>query len=439
VRVLVTRDSEGWTLPAVEHEDNWFAHEACAVARDLGNRLGMHLTALREMEKAGLRLCELENHTPPWRPPPGARWVDRAQARTLPLHPPGQRALLHAWFRQARRRPPATRAPWECKGWYEQALGWIEEQLARLGYTQAGAVVQLKTAWTCSSILRVPTTAGDLYFKADYARPPAEGAVIAELARRWQRHVPRLLAADDSRRWMLTEDFGPCGLTQLPFGRWLCAIRLFARLQRECSTELERWSQMGCPDRRLERLIEHLDPLLADPILARADPPDRLSAEEMRQLHGRRGELKQECLELAGSGPPVSFVQQDFRDGNVAVRGRDYIFYDWSDTVLSHPFFSACRFLDYVGSHGRKDGRRLPTAVRHERLREAYLEPWAPYGSRRRLREVFQRARRLNPLYQAVRWYLELPYCEPGTPGWRDTLGSVTCSLKNLLQSWRGA
>jgi len=145
-----------------------------------------------------------------------------------------------------------------------------------------------------------------------------------------------------------------------------------------------------------------------------------------------------ELLELGGSPLPDSIVQQDFRDGNVAVRGRDCLFYDWSDTVVSHPFFSACRFLEYVESGGgsprRRGGRRLATAVRDERLLDAYLDAWAEYAPRDRLRAVFRQAQRLNPLYLAIRWHRELPYCEPGSPWWRIMLSSMTESLQELLK-----
>ena len=296
----------------------------------------------------------------------------------------------------------------------------------------------MKTAWSCSCILRVPTTAGNLYFKATYARPPAEVAVIQELARRWPSHVPTLVAVDVSRRWMLMEDFGPRELSQMPFARWPSALRLFGRLQRECSADLSVWLGIDCPDRRMDNLVRRLEPLLSDPLLAKADPPFRLGEDDLKRLRADRERWAQELLELGESPIPVSIVQQDFRDGNIAVRGRDYLFYDWSDTVVSHPFFSACRFLEYVESGGgsprRKGGRRLPTAVRHERLRDAYLDVWAEYASRGRLLAVFRQAQRLNPLYQAIRWHLELPYCEPGSPWWRIMLSSVTESLQELLK-----
>ena len=438
-RVLMERGTDGWTLPTVEHADDWFAHEAIAVARQLSDRLGIRLVALREIEEAGLHLCELEILTQEWSPSAGRRWVDRATAAALHLEPPGLRAPLLDWFRQSsRRRLPAARSPWERKGWYDGAVAWILEQAARLAYTPTGPVEQVKTAWSCSCILRTPTTAGDLYFKATYARPPAEAAVIQQLARRWPSHVPTVVAIDVSRRWMLMEDFGRRELSGMPFARWPGALRLFGRLQRECSADVPAWLGIGCPDRRMDSLVRHLEPLLSDPLLAQADPPFRLSEDDHERLRADRERRAQELLELGESPLPVSIVQQDFRDGNIAVRGRDYLFYDWSDTVLSHPFFSASRFLDAVGSGGgssrRKGGRRLPTAVRHERLRDAYLDAWADYASRDRLLEVFRLAQRLNPLYQAIRWYLELPYCEPGSPWWRMMLSCVTESLQELLE-----
>ena len=135
-RLLLERGPEGWTLPTVEHDHGWFAHEAVAVARGLGERLGIRLVALREVEEPGLHLCELENLSPDWSPARGCRWVVQSAAAALHLKPPGLRAHVLAWFQQtSRRRLPKARSPWETKGWYNGAVAWIEEQLARLGYT----------------------------------------------------------------------------------------------------------------------------------------------------------------------------------------------------------------------------------------------------------------------------------------------------------------
>jgi hypothetical protein len=97
-RVLVVNGPGGWTLPNVEHDDGWFAHEAVSVASRLGERLGIRLVALREIEETGLRLCELENLDPGWSPANGWRWADRAAAAGLGLTPPALRTLVLDWF-----------------------------------------------------------------------------------------------------------------------------------------------------------------------------------------------------------------------------------------------------------------------------------------------------------------------------------------------------
>ena len=73
--------------------------------------------------------------------------------------------------------------------------------------------------------------------------------------------------------------------------------------------------------------------------------------------------------------------------------------------------------------------------MRHERLIDAYLDAWAEYAPRDRLRAVFRQVQRLNPLYLAIRWHQELPYCEPGSPWWRMMLSSTTESLQELLEA----
>jgi hypothetical protein len=415
------------------------------LSRQFSERLGIQLVALREIEEAGLRVCELEILSPEPSPANGWRWVDRREAAAALRHtPPGLGALVLAWFRQSsQRRRPTTRPPWEQKGWYNEAVAWIEEQLARLSRTPTGPVEQVKTAWSCSSILRVPTTEGHLYFKATYARPPAEVTVIQQLARRWPRHVPTLVAADVDRRWMLMEDFGSRELWRLPFARSPGAVRLFGRVQRECSADVSHWLGVGCPDRRIDQLARSLEPLLSDPHMAQADPPFRPGNGDLDRLRAESNSWAQEFLELGNSPLPASIVQQDFQQGNVAIHGRQYLFFDWSDTVVSHPFWSACRFLDYVGSGGgsskRKRSRRLTKEIRHERLIDAYLDAWAEYAPRDQLRAVFRQAQRLNRLYLAIRWHLELPYCEPGSPWWREMVSWMAGSLQEFVDEQAGS
>ena len=65
--------------------------------------------------------------------------------------------------------------------------------------------------WSLSCVLRTPTAAGTVYFKATAGSPlfVDEGQVMRGVARLFPENVPRPLAVDQPRRWMLLDDVGP--------------------------------------------------------------------------------------------------------------------------------------------------------------------------------------------------------------------------------------
>ena len=57
----------------------------------------------------------------------------------------------------------APRLPWTQPGWFEQASAWIHAELERQGIRVSGPIEQPHVRpW--STVLRVPTIAGDFYF-----------------------------------------------------------------------------------------------------------------------------------------------------------------------------------------------------------------------------------------------------------------------------------
>jgi aminoglycoside phosphotransferase (APT) family kinase protein len=72
---------------------------------------------------------------------------------------------------------------------------------------------------------------------------------------------------------------------------------------------------------------------------------------------------------------PRSLQHNDLHAGNVLADGER--FFDWGDAYVGHPFE-----VLYV-TLGRAEQAYGPQAL--DRLRDAYLEPWAPYGTRAQL------------------------------------------------------
>ena len=416
--ILVVPAGDGrWTLPAFEHDGAWFAWASTAVARSATERYGVSMTALCERSVTDHRVCELEIQAQQWTPPAGTRWIASSDLAATALEPAALSAVLRAWFVERETGAiPAVRPPWERRGWYAEAVRWILSECTRLGFAPSGPVEQLKAAWSLSTILRVNTSAGAFYFKADFAKPPSEPAIIEALARRWPHNVPAVVAADHDRGWMLMRDFGARALDREPIARWQAANRTFSAIQVACSADLAPWWRLRCPDLRIPVLVACMNRILGDPAMLRVGEPGGLTSAAAARLRELTPRLHDMWGELAAIPIPASIVQQDFRHNNLVMSGRSYIFYDWSDTVVSHPFFACCRFLDYV--QGDPHPRRgLSVEERQRRIAEAYLQPWTRILGHADPRRAFELARQLNPIYVAIRRYLDAPYCEP-TSSW---------------------
>ena len=67
--------------------------------------------------------------------------------------------------------------PWTDPAWLADAHAWIDERIATAGVARAGATEQPHVRpW--STVIRVPTTDGDLWFKANVPVLAYEAGVV---------------------------------------------------------------------------------------------------------------------------------------------------------------------------------------------------------------------------------------------------------------------
>jgi hypothetical protein len=155
----------------------------------------------------------------------------------------------------------------------------------------------------------------------------------------------------------------------------------------------------GAPDRRtgelrglFERLVE------ADRRMPQS--AESFSAAERVVLLRLAGRVEELAGELASLGPAAAIDHSDMHAGNVLAPGDGYVFFDWHEAAVTHPFFSmvvATRWLET--HHGVQAGSREDL-----RLRDAYLDAWAGHGSRASLRAALVAALRVGPLTRALGW-----------------------------------
>ena len=75
---------------------------------------------------------------------------------------------------------------WSSAAWREQAVAWMDRRLAAAGIERTGGAEQPR-ARPWATVLRAPTSAGDVWMKAAGTATAFEAGLYELLAREWQR------------------------------------------------------------------------------------------------------------------------------------------------------------------------------------------------------------------------------------------------------------
>ena len=428
--VLALPSSDGWTIPAftsgitdariVEHInaemrrqlgfDTWTLR--CAVSgEEEEHRWRIFLAASQESGRPG---------------PSGARWTDRLEASSMEFASPAIAEAISAWFTEID-NPAQLRAPWNSIGWHDVACDWIFAQLALHSYTPLAPITQQR-AWGLSCTMKVGTDKGDVYFKATPPFMAHEGRIMRAVAERCKQLLPAPLSVDAERGWLLMPDYGSEMLHECAdIAKWEEALLTFSRAQVEQVESLPHWLFLNIPDRRLGRMVEMIDPLIASCEGMLAGGVNGLSESEVDALRSLSMPLKLMCARLAQYAVPYTLVHGDL-GGNILIRDDGYTFFDWTDVCVSHPFFEMATISGaYFDESVLKDN---PDA--EVRLRDAYLEPWTELVPKEKLVEAFEASRPLGAPHQTMTYMWILTNISPDA---RPELeGGLLHWVRNLLR-----
>jgi len=293
--------------------------------------------------------------------------------------------------------------PWEHPDWLEQATAWIHAQLEAQGTDITGPIEILhQRPW--STLARLSTTSGTVYFKAPAPGSLYEAALTQALAR-WRPDctVP-VLAVDLDQGWLLTAD---AGVTLREIDRsagqvehWLKVLPLCAELQIEMAARVPELLGLGVPDRRLATLPQLYAQLLEDSDSLRVGLEPGLTPEEYQRLRDLQPRMAGLCEQLANAGLPETLTHEEVHDGNVLVNDGRYMFIDWSDSSVAHPFFTMLVTIR-AAAHRLELAEEGPEMMR---LRDAFLEPWTTFATRPTLLVAFRQAYRLGMANRALSW-----------------------------------
>jgi hypothetical protein len=308
--------------------------------------------------------------------------------------------------------PTDPRLPWVQPRWLSEASGWIRARLADEGLKLVGEIEQPHVRWW-STVMRAPTTAGDLWFKANAPPHAFEASLLEILEGVRPGCVPELVASDPARGWLLMRDGGTrlrdVVRSRRDLHHWQTLLPSYAELQLAVASRVDDLLATGVPDERLDVLPAHLEKLLEDREGLLGGQPGRLSEEERARAHALLPELGRTCARLAAFGIPETLQHDDLHDGNVFVRDGDYLFFDWGDSCVSHPFHTLVVTLRAVAHR-----LGLPPGS-HDllRLRDTYLERFSAYGSLDELRAAADLAHVTGTAGRTLAWRRFLVAREP--------------------------
>jgi hypothetical protein len=295
---------------------------------------------------------------------------------------------------------------WQDPAWQKQAHAWIRAEAKRSLIQLTGEIEQPHVyAW--STVLRVQSDAGLLFFKATAPETLYESALTQKLAGWYPDCMPELLAVDARRGWMLMRDGGqPLRAFIRPtrdLSPWDPVIMRYSELQIGLTGHIAEILSLGIPDHRLALLPSLYSQLLADEGSLMIDQDKGLAGAEVLRLHKLTARFEQNCADLAAFGIPDSLNHGDFHDGNVLLKNGRITFFDWGDASVTHPFVSLRTFFVSIEMALELDDYSFTPAM--AALLDRYLAPWQKFGSCKALLAAYRLSKPVASIVKTLAWH----------------------------------
>jgi len=415
-KVLIRKEHETISLPVItiESDEFWCAHLVKEIT-DLSSReTGIPLHYLREiLDSNDECLCEMEMADDELNSlNTDYSFENICILENLTLKNEIMKKILLDLHSSNFAHHP-LRPAWEKHGWHNSTLKKIKQLLKTHQYTLSGTIEKIK-AFSGGVILVIPVEKNrKLYFKMSLKKGLNEPTVLKNISPLFPNNVAEVITADYQDGWMLMKEFKAKYLSDLEseeLQRKKAAIiaKKLAEMQIELAKDIEKWHKLNTVYLSNSNIYEEFKLLLNNQYLLKSCR-DPISDADIQILKDHLPVLKAKLDRLDEYKISYSIVHEDFREGNIAVGGNRIIFYDWADTVISHPFFSINIYLVFMGTPGNvykyDNTFSHPEDSYRKLVRDAYLKPFKVYETPQRLLEAFELSRELNYFYLALRWY----------------------------------
>jgi aminoglycoside/choline kinase family phosphotransferase len=296
---------------------------------------------------------------------------------------------------------------WYNPDWQKQAHEWIRSEAQHHSIVLTGEIEQ-NHAYAWSTVMRVPSDRGMLFFKATAGETLYEAALTQKLSGWFPDSMPDLVAVDPSRGWMLMRDGGEQLRASIRPTKdvmpWESVIKRYAELQIGLADHVDEMLSLGVLDHRLHALPALYSLLLTDEASLMIDQEKGLSSADFQQLQNLKSRFETICSDLSAFGIPESLNHGDFHDGNVLIKNGRITFFDWGDADVTHPFVSLRTFFVSMEISLQLEEWAAPTPEMLTLL-DRYLEPWERFSSKDRLLQAYKLSRPVASIVKALAWH----------------------------------
>jgi hypothetical protein len=401
--VLLVEDGLGWALPRVTSTERWSLVRSIPI--QVRAQFGLEVVVLRGIVVSGeggsdespddeFRFTENVGQDPV----DLGGWCTEEELSDRAMTDERDRAAALQWFAERRSGGPELLQPWQREDWFAAAASWVRTTVPDV------TSVEQYASWCGSALLRIETAGGRFYFKAAPSYFHDEAAVTAMLAGRFPDVVPRPVAIDVERGWMVLPDFGDALVGPEALEHWEGALDTMRSLQRNSLPFIDELLRGGCRDRRPALLMSQIE-VIADGQL------DAIPDGYTRRVRDAIPLFAELCAELEGAPIPNTLVHGDFHALNVVIERGRYTIFDWTDACVAHPFVDLLTFFHTFGPPSTD-------AEVRDRLLDHYVTGWEHLMAHDEAVSLFRRTEPLLTMHHAISYQEILDGLDP-TERWQ--------------------
>jgi aminoglycoside/choline kinase family phosphotransferase len=295
---------------------------------------------------------------------------------------------------------------WYNPDWQKRAHEWIRKQAEGNSIHITGEIEQ-NHAYAWSTVMRVPTSDGTLFFKATAGETLFEIALTQKLADWFPDCMPELVATDIENGWMLMRDGGEQLRASIrptkDIKPWEAVIGRYSEVQIGLVDHVKQILSLGIPDHRLAILPSLYAELLKDEASLMIDQEKGLTSSEFKEVKEKLPRFQELCTKLAAFGIPETLNNGDFHDGNILLKDGRITFFDWGDATVTHPFVSLRTF--FVSIEISLDLEENAFTPEMAALLDHYLEPWQKFASKDDLLTAYQLSKPVAAIVKTLLWH----------------------------------